>query len=382
MYEDYATVTLIQFKENAGKQHPVNIQYYLKYCSKIKLEGTYNEAEDNELFLEIARTCGRTVEHLVLYGMRLSIPVDKLVMISLLTKVTFEHCSMNNDSMLRFHQWCPNITDLSFRWVDLSDDAYDELCSNEAMFPHVKSFAFQFARGTEFDKDFLSKIDKKFPSIESLSLELESDESFCELDPECNGPYEALYFKNLKKLSVVTFGEDIECLLDHMAVCRNKLKELTFSGLNMPERFYKWIGSCKKLAKLTLRVSYLVESELEELNELPYLNTVTLDVKEFHWVPEDMLAFVRKQRRLKVLKIESDRKNKEMKYDDGFKKTFDEIVAQRKKMTIHIMFYQNRREVKVSEKGLNETKDFDDNTSDDDETVIVKSGTNNNVATP
>lgn len=72
-------------------------------------------------------------------------------------------------------------------------------------------------------------------------------------------PYEPLYFKNLKKLSVFPFGNEINKLVDYMAICNAKLKEFQFRGMTTSKEMIEWISSSKRLGKLTLDCPYLDE---------------------------------------------------------------------------------------------------------------------------
>lgn len=344
--------------------------------TEIRLKGTRNEHEDNELFEEVTRHCCRRITKIVFDSMIVNITADKLQMFPLLSKIVFCWSQIGDDSVLRFKDWCPNITTLVFHSTRLSDDAYTELCSTEHLFPHIKVFAFHFAFDTESDRVFLAAMDTKFPSIESLNLTFEREESF--IADDCRVLVERLFFKNLKKLWIFSFGEHIEYLFEYLAISNKKLKELTFNGLMVPDKCLEWIQDCKKLSKLTFDCPFLIENDLNDFEVMPLLREVRLEVKQFHWQPEEMMEFIRKQPRLKVLDIDSDRKNSEMQYGQDFKKMFDDLVKQRKKLLIKAVFHQGSRQIKFSEKGFKETKMYA--TSSDDESDD-KNINNNNVVT-
>lgn len=127
-----------------------------------------------------------------------------------------------------------------------------------------------------------------------------------------------------------------------------------------------FIQNSKRLGKLTFRCPYLCEDDLNDLDEMKWLREVLLDVKCFYWQPEDMLTFVRQQKGLKVLTIESDRQCSRIKYDKEFKKMFDDMVKERSKLKIKVLFHQGGREMKISEKGFSETHMYEVSSSDSD----------------
>lgn len=300
----------------------------------IRLHGSGKKREDTELFEEIIRHCSQTTKTLIMLWMQLDIPTEQLK--PLLTKIKFYGCSIDNGSVLRFDEWCPNVTKVHFELEGrFSEEAFDTFTSTEFIFPLVKTLSFDFGYEHEMTRELLAALDQKYPILDSLNLTLNHrcnvspssyenvllmfglmDENSANVDPKLNVPYEPLHFKNLKKLSVRAFGNEIGSLFDYMAISNQKLKELTFAGMAVPGKMLKWFQSCKRLAKLTLQCPCLIESELNDLNEMVWLREVKLDVKRFHWEPKEMIDFVRKHSGLKKLIIVSDRKNKSMKYDE------------------------------------------------------------------
>lgn len=49
------------------------------------------------------------------------------------------------------------------------------------------------------------------------------------------------------------------------------------------------------------------------LKDMRWLKDVHFEEKYLHWEPEDIVAFARNNRLLKVMNVESDRKNNSMK---------------------------------------------------------------------
>lgn len=320
----------------------VGVRNDIKRFSSLNLSGM-NSDKDGEFFDKIGQSCSKTTEKLVLSMMKLKSLPNQIQIFPLLSKITFFGCEISDKSILQFNEWCPNITQLVFQNVCFIDDNFDVLTSTEHIFPLVKSFAFDFHGHFEghLNKTFLAQIDEKFPMLESLELNLRRGSTF-----DCIG-YKTLHFKNLKKLNVFTFGKNVS-----LAIFNRKLKELKFAGLNAEAMIFIWIKSCKNLAKLTLDLRYLDESNLSYLKNMECLREVKLNVKQFNWKLDEMLEFVRNNRRLKILNIECDRKSKEMQFDDDFEKKFDDLIKQRRKLSINLDFLQGKRTINISEKGI------------------------------
>lgn len=340
------------------------------YIEDLVLEGTYNEEEDTKLFEEVMRHCSQTKKKLFLDRMVHTLPVEKLQIFPLLKKLTIQRGSLQSDALLHFDKWCPNLTEIRFKKrVRLSDAAYDTLISTDVIFPQIKAFAFDFGESDEigFDRDFLEALDLKFPTLECLDLILNNSNFSSHDDDTYSLPYEPLYFKKLKKLSVFAFGDDVSLLLNYMCISNAKLKEFKFNGMTTPKEMITYIGSCKRLGKLTLDCPYLDEDGLMDLKNMRWLNEVTFEAKYLHWEPNEIIAFARNNQHLKKMVITSDRKNNSMKFGKEFKEMFDELVRERPKLTIKVHFFQGGREIKISAAGFTETQRYETSDSEDGE---------------
>lgn len=338
-------------------------------CEDLVLVGTRKEEDDTKLLEEVIRLCSQTKKKLFLSDMILQLPADKLQVFPLLKKLTIQSSRLENDTILHFDKWCPNLTEIRFKqYTRLSDAAYETLTSTDVIFPQIKTFTMDFGESNElgFDRDFLEILDSKFPSLECLDLKLDNSE-FGPYDEDYQVSYEPLYFKHLKKLSVFAFGNDVSKLLDYMSISNAKLKEFKFSGMTTPSEMIAWIGSCKRLGKLTLDCPYLDEFGLMDLKNMRWLNEVMFEAKYLHWEPKEIIGFARNNQHLKKMTITSDRKNNSMKFGKKFKKLFDELVRERPKLTIKVHFFEGRREIKINAAGFSETQEYETPDSEDEE---------------
>ncbi|XP_037029172.1 uncharacterized protein LOC119069236 isoform X2 [Bradysia coprophila] len=333
------------------------------------LKGQQKEAEDNKLMEEVMRDCGETKAKICFAYMLHTLPVSKLPVLPSLKKLTFYISILNSDALLRFNDWCPNLTEIHFkRGVGMSREAFETFTSiQSATYPQVITFEFDMSDDYDLTRDFLAKMDKKFPSLKCFDLTLSYDDEFSAYDPQYQVSYQPLYFKNLKKLSVSAFGNQIDKLFDYMAVSNIKLKEFKFMGMTTPSEMISWIGNCKALSKLTLACPHILEDGLMELKDMHLLREVHFEAKHIHWEPEEIVEFARNNKRLKVMNIESDRKNNSMKFDWKFKDKFDELMRERRKLKIKVVFHEGERKINVSETSFSETQLYDTPDSDDNE---------------
>lgn len=228
---DGTEVTLAKYKEDT------NLQQYVRgdIITDLVLKGKYDEKQDNEFIEEIMKQCSQTKTRLAFTSMRQTLSADKIQVFPLLKKLIFYMISLENDSLVQL-DWCPNLTELHFRrGFRMSEDAYETFTSTTHIYPQIKTFEFDMSESKyHLTQEFLAAMDTKFPSLECLDLTLSCNDNFSSHEPEYQVPYEPLYFKMLKKLSVNCFGEEVDQLLDYMAVCNAKLKEFTFMGMTTP----------------------------------------------------------------------------------------------------------------------------------------------------
>lgn len=339
---------------------------------KLKLTGNYNANEDKCFFDKISGHINMHTKKLVFEGMRLNFSGGKIPIFPILTTLGFDRTRIEDDTVFQFDQWCPNATELVFSDSHFhNDDVLKSFYSAEKVYPQIKSLDFHF-KSDDISKEWLEGVNKKFPQLENLRLQLESDEVFPKADSRCNIPYQPLYFKNLKKLTVFLFGTDplgyeLECMFNFLAISNEKLKELTINGMDVNENWYQWIQGCKKLSKLHIDCSYFVEDDLNDLKEMSMLREVKIEVKKFDWGHKELFDFIRKHPKLKLIDIDSNRKNTRLKYDDTFKKMFNDLIEERGKFTIKVMYHEGGRKMKISEKGFNETEEYEVSSSEEDD---------------
>lgn len=354
--KDGVEVTLAKYEEDIIFQNCVRGDL----LTDLVLKGHHKEDEDNKLIEEIMQHCSQNKTKLAFTFMNHTLPADKIRVFPMLKNLTFYCTSLVSDSLLRFNDWCPNLTEIRFRAaVAMSDEAYETFTSTNHIYPQIKTFEFDMSDNYELTREFLAAMDTKFPSLECLDLTLSTNDDFSSYEPEYQVPYEPLYFKNLKKLSVFAFGNEVNKLLDYMSVCNSKLKEFKFMGMTTPTEMITWIGSCKRLGKLTLDCPYLDEGGLMELKDMRWLREVHFEAKYLHWEPEDIVKFASNNRHLKVMTVESDRKNNSMIFDEKFKQDFGALIQERRKLKIKVLFHQGVREIRMSETGFSETQQYD-----------------------
>lgn len=359
---DGLEVTLAKYEEDITFRNIVRGDV----ITDLVLKGHHKEDEDSKLVEEIMQHCSQNKTKLAFTFVHHTLPADKIRVFPLLKKLTFYCTSLVSDSLLRFNDWCPNLTELHVRaQVGMSEEAYETFTSTNHIYPQIKTLEFDMSDDYELTREFLAAMNTKFPSLECLDLKLSTNDDFSLYEPEYQVPYEPLYFKNLKKLSVFAFGNEVNKLLDYMAVSNSKLKEFQFMGMTTPKEMIAWIGDCKRLGKLTLDCPYLNEGHLMNVKDMRWLREVHFEGKYLHWEPEDIVKFARNNRHLKVMTVESDRKNNSMIFDEKFKQDFGALIQERRKLKIKVLFHQGGREIRMSETGFSETQLYD--TPDEDE---------------
>ncbi|XP_031617273.1 uncharacterized protein LOC116337096 [Contarinia nasturtii] len=319
----------------------------------LHLVGTGSITNDKALFELITRYCTNSAKKLKFSWMTINIPFEKLQPFALLKEVTFDTCTIENESILNFNRWCPNVANLIFdEGTTLSHSALDALKSSTQALPHVKSLSIDFKSSSlKLTREWLAVLNQQFPQLENLELTLKDEDSF-------NGrtltdTYQPLYFSNLKKLSVQAFGNDIDKLFDYMAISNKKLKELIFIGLVDTQELYDWIKSCKKLQKLTVDCRYLT-GYMSDVTDMPLVKELKLEAKKLDMEPNEIIQTARNLPRLNLLDIVSDYGNDDIQFGQEYKDMFADLNKERKKLTIKVFFHEEKREIKISEKGFSE----------------------------
>lgn len=303
--------------------------------------------------------------------MELNLPADNIPIFPILTKLAFDFVLIENETILQFDKWCPNVTELVFSESQfLNDDIFKAFYSADKIYHEVKTLHFHF-RPNELTREWLDGINKKFPKLENLRLQIETYEQFRRFEPGCDEPDRPLYFKNLKKLTLFvystsdTFGFDVEYMFDFLAISNQKLKKLTIHGVDFHEEWFKWIEKCKKLNKLNIDCSWFPEDSLNYLDTMPMLHEVHLEVERFHWDHRDMFSFIRKHPKLKLIDVDSVRKNKQLKYDNKFMEMFYDLIEERGKFTIRAIYNEGGREMNISENGFSEIISYEPSSSEE-----------------
>lgn len=65
---------------------------------------------------------------------------------------------------------------------------------------------------------------------------------------------------------------------------------------------------------------------LMELKDMRWLRDFHFEAKYLHWEPEDIVRFARNNQHLKVMNVESDRKNNSMKIDEKLEEDFGVLM--------------------------------------------------------
>ncbi|XP_055300672.1 uncharacterized protein LOC129567612 [Sitodiplosis mosellana] len=313
---------------------------------------------------------GTTSENIVLAKMKFDKPIANLPVLPGVLKVSFLDSVIKNDSILQFNQWCPNVAELAFIRVKFSERAYENFTNGGNTLPTVKSLTFHFKYDMEGFGYFIQEMDEKLPSLENLALILvaaDSDEYEPMWDDE--QPYEPIYFKNLKKLSLIAFGDEGDRVFDYMDISNEKLEELSFTAMGFTKDNLKWIKCCEQLNKLTLGCPSLEGNDLKLLKGMKSLKELHLEIGSIEWTPKKMIEIMRNNGQLKLLSIECERNNKQLTFDDEFKKLFDALVQKRGDATIKVTFGSGKsmRQMTISEEGFDETTPLVEAESDDEE---------------
>lgn len=234
----------------------------------LNIVGQRNENDDKSLFELVTRHCLTTTKKLNLTRMNMNIPAEKLQVFPELKEVTFDSCTVENESILRFNEWCPNANKMSFEGLKLSLDAFNAFNSNETTFPNVERLTFSFKSSVKMTRAFLNTLSKKFPMVKELDIIMCPNDDVSDTRSEYNKTYQALHFENVEKLFVRAFAGDISKLFDYMAICNGKLKKFSFAGMAVTDELIAWIKRCEQLDELTIDWQYRAEDAGCSINNL------------------------------------------------------------------------------------------------------------------
>lgn len=222
----------------------------------LNIMGSRNEKDDQALFEMVIRDGLTSTKKLNLTRMTINIPAEKLQVFPEIQEVTFDACTVENESILRFNEWCPNATKLTFDGLKLGLPVYNSFIASENASPNVKSLTFNFKRSVKMTRAFLNILSNQFPMVENLELIMEPSDNVCGRVSKYNLTYEPLHFKNVKKLFVRAYAGEIDRLFDYMAISNEKLKNFSFAGMAVTDELATWIKSCKQLDELTIDWQY------------------------------------------------------------------------------------------------------------------------------
>ncbi|KAG4078353.1 hypothetical protein HA402_013063 [Bradysia odoriphaga] len=337
-----------------------NIRQNNKDFPHLHLVGNKNEKENAALFDLVNSLCVDTLEKLKLSWMTIDMPAEKLRTFRSLKEVTFDSCIIKNESILRFCQWCPNLTTLKFdEDVEVSEPAYASFKSSDQKLIQVKTLSIDFKGSSmKLTRDLLQAFDRQFPSLETLQIAMDARDSFSK--SELKEKYEPLYFKNLKSFAVHSFGYHIEKLFDYMAVSNVELTGFSFTGMFVTDELVDWIKSCTNLIKLTVDCHLMNKNKIAGVTDMQRLKEWTLSTKRLMWKAEDVIRIARANPNVDLLAIDSDYGNDDMKFGEKYKKMFADLVKERKELAIKVFFHEEGREINISAQGFSEKKRKDD----------------------
>ncbi len=230
--------------------------------------GERNETNDTILFELVTRHCSTTTKQLNLSRMIINISAEKLKVFPELKEVTFDSCTVENASFLRFNEWCPNVNKITFEGLKLSLTAFNAFTESEDTYPNVENLTFSFKGSVKFTRGFMNTLSQKFPNVKELAIIMPPQDQVSFSRPEYRKSYEPLHFKNVEKLFVRAFAGEIDKLFDYMAISTENLKNFSFAGMAVTEELIAWIKRCNKLDELTIDWQYRAEDAGCSINQL------------------------------------------------------------------------------------------------------------------
>lgn len=113
-----------------------------------KLELCGNRNDSKRFFEQVSGHVSGTTTTLIFECMQWNYKADdKLPMYPVLSHLAFRCSRIKKSNILRFHEWCPNITELMFSHVRFSAFAWEALCSTDNIYPHMKKLDIHFQTG-------------------------------------------------------------------------------------------------------------------------------------------------------------------------------------------------------------------------------------------
>lgn len=222
----------------------------------VNITGSRNENDDKALLELVIRHCAKSTKKLTLFRMIINIPAEKLQAFPKLEEVKIDSCSVENESILSFNEWCPNANKLTLAGLKLSLTAYKAFIASENTFPNVTTLTLNFKDSLKMTRGILKVFSSQFPMVKELDIIMCPNENVSADQSKYNVAYQALYFKNVEKLFVRAFAGEIDKLFDYMAISNEKLTSFSFAGMAVTDELANWIKSCKQLDELTVDWQY------------------------------------------------------------------------------------------------------------------------------
>lgn len=320
-------------------------------------------------------------KHLLLQNHFFLKPIHNLPVMPFVEKVTFMDTVIKNGSILRFKQWCPNVSELAFIRAPFSRPVFESFAStttdDDNIMPGVKKLIFHYTNSWDMFGYFPEEMDEKFPSLDELKLILDTLEYEIDFDPmmiDADASHQPMYFKSLRKFSLATFCNvgETDRIFENMGICNAKLEELLFVGVCMSKSNLQWISNCCRLRELTLDCDVFVGDEFKELKEMQSLTNFELIVEEIKCDAMQIIEFVRNNQQLNRVSIKCGPESKAIEIDDDFKVAFDQLICDRSELSINIVFNKpfEQQSIKITKEGIVEThvlrhEDDSDNDGDD-----------------
>lgn len=232
------------------------------------IKGKRNETNDARLFELVACHCTATTKRLNFLQMNINIPAEKLVVFPELKEVTFDSCTVECGSFLRFNEWCPNVNKITFDGLKLGLAAYNAFTASEDTFPNVKHLTFSFKSSVKCTRAFMKTLSEKFPNVKELDIIMPPETDVSDSRSEYRKSYEPLHFTNVEKLFLRAFAGKIDKLFDYLAISTENLMNFSFAGMAVTEELIGWIKRCNKLDELTIDWQYRAEDAGCSINYL------------------------------------------------------------------------------------------------------------------
>lgn len=328
-------------------------------------------------------------KHILLSNHMFLKPIRNLPVMPFVEKVTFMDTVVKNGSILRFKQWCPNVTELAFIRVQFSRPVYESFAStmmdDDDIMAGVKKLIFHFQNSWVLFGHFPEEMNEKFPSLEEFKLIVDTmdyESGFERMDLDAS--HQLIYFKNLRKFSLAALGDvnETDRIFETMNICGAKLEELSCFGVLMSQCNLQWIQRCQQLREVTIDCGEFGEDKISELKGMQCLARFKLMVEEIEC---DAMQIIHVQSNLQLnrVSITCGPESKIFEFDhddDDFKMALDQLTRDRSELSINITFNKpsEKQSIKISKEGIVQThvpRHEDDTDDDNDDSSLDGSDT-------